>query len=125
MADRELLEAAAKAAGIEVVGNRHPTDGLNCDFSGHVVVWRPLIDDGDAFRLAVKLGIKIEQDWFAPNGYAPRDGRARAFTTYSIELTGSYNVRPQWFKEDFGDDPAAATRRAIVRAAAALGGFNG
>ena len=43
MTDRELLELAAKAAGIR---------GSKCE-------WNPLTDDGDALRLMVKLEIGV------------------------------------------------------------------
>ena len=53
MTDRELLELAAKAAGhrlewhIPYAGSDEPhIEGMD---------WNPLDDDGDAFRLAVKL----------------------------------------------------------------------
>lgn len=66
--------------------------------------WDPLNDDGDALRLAVKLKIHPE-----------------TFEGYTI---ASYqpNVDSDWLElEVWGDDPYAATRRAIVRAAAAIG----
>lgn len=44
--DRELLELAAKAAGRVYVDGESWDDGAG---------WNPLEDDGDAFRLAVKL----------------------------------------------------------------------
>jgi hypothetical protein len=49
MTDRELLELAAKAADL-------PWEQwcINGDAS-----WNPLIDDGDALRLAVKLGMYL------------------------------------------------------------------
>lgn len=50
MTDRELLELAAKAAGIEV-SFWSMYGGLEGE------VWNPLNDDGDALRLAVKLDI--------------------------------------------------------------------
>jgi hypothetical protein len=43
MSDRELLELAAKAAGIDP------------NWDGLYWQWNPLTDDGDALRLAVKL----------------------------------------------------------------------
>lgn len=100
MTDRELLEAAAKAAGI------YRTD-LNAgviltnDADGHTVVWNPLTDDGDALRLAVSLQILIN-----PCGsmVAVTDGDASA-----EELVREHQ------------DIYAATRRAIVRAAAIVG----
>jgi hypothetical protein len=58
--DRELLELAAKAAGI----NARWYDTTDCMMrigSGSGLArWDPLTDDGDALRLAVKLGISIE-----------------------------------------------------------------
>jgi len=46
MTDRELLEAAAKAAGIQV----HP-DGIEWNRNEEGYRWNPLTDDGDALRL--------------------------------------------------------------------------
>lgn len=100
MTDRELLEAAAEAAGIAI-----EWDGdLPIPF-GSSIEWNPLTDDGDALRLAVKLGIEI-------GNYHQYD-RALAFIG-SRRGAGEY-----W---EVGDDPVAATRRAIVRAAAAMAG---
>jgi hypothetical protein len=93
MTDRELLEKAAKAAGIEVITT----------WENEVVYkaiphfpWNPLTDDGDALRLAVKLKFNIEWDF-------------DEVSVHNLAL------------EDENDDPYAATRRAIVRAAAAIG----
>ena len=52
MTDRELLERAAKACGLEEAKMR-------IEFNQ----WNPLTDDGDALRLAVKMEIRI--DWGA------------------------------------------------------------
>jgi len=98
--DRELLEKAAKAAGIDP-----QWDGLFWQ-------WNPLTDDGDALRLAVTLGLGFYE--------GDDDGRA-AYVGY-YPRTG--NTRPQRFmveRHDAHPDPYAATRRAIVRAAAAIG----
>lgn len=46
MTDRELLEFAAKAAGLRI--NFHPTASYQ---------WNPLERDDDALRLMVKLGL--------------------------------------------------------------------
>lgn len=51
MEDRELLELAAKAAGVWAGALLTPTKAGR--------VWNPLTDDGDALRLAVKLGIDV------------------------------------------------------------------
>jgi hypothetical protein len=103
--DRELLEAAAKAEGtvytdpaIECVHRGgpvflRPEGGLNFQ-------WNPLDNDADAFRLAVKLGLEIGSSAFT----SIHVGRGNA--CFAAE-----NTQP---------DPYAATRRAIVRAAADL-----
>lgn len=80
MTDKELLELAAKAAGI--------ADGDIFYDMDNEKKWDPLTDDGDALRLAVKLDIDIAK---------------------SVETNA------------FLKDPYAATRRAIVRAAAEIG----
>ncbi len=85
MTDRELLEAAAKAAGIDYYA-RAQSGGMLTD-NGE---WNPITDAGDALRLAVKLDLL----W--------RD---------------IYDYEPFEYERD----PYAATRRAIVRAAAAIG----
>lgn len=91
--DLELLELAAKAAGMI------PRDEWAYDEEWGLKVsaglppyewWNPLADDGDALRLAVKLGI--------------------------YDLWGAHlkYVRP----EEVINNPHLATRRAIVRAVA-------
>ena len=110
MTDKELLELAAKAAGID---GRYASldefpdwmtchDGEGIYFTGSQA-WNPLTDDGDALRLAVKLNIVVWE-------YGQYD-RAMAEVRYGA-ARGEY-----W---ELGDDPYAATRRAIVRAAAEL-----
>jgi hypothetical protein len=99
MSDRELLEAAAKAAGVvyRLHDERLFVDGP-FDSTGE---WNPLTDDGCALRLAVKLQIDVKH-------------------------YGDHVVA--WWQDYFGTDriaydgdPAAATRGAIVLAAAAIG----
>lgn len=68
MADKELLELAAKAAGLMVQRSRLD-DPVHCDFlidgdgernKGQLAYpWNPLADDGDALRLAATLRIKV------------------------------------------------------------------
>jgi hypothetical protein len=102
MTDRELLKLAAKAAGMNyhfasiqkhggVIEHDHYADGKP---------WNPLTDDGDALRLAVKCCIQIGID------------KQNANAMFSLDSI---------FWENCGDDPYAATRRAIVRAAAEIG----
>lgn len=112
--DRELLELAAKAAGIEVYrGIRHQSEMLfrsvrsvDGRFSG--IEWNPLEDDGDALRLAVTLDIAVE----------PRSDRSEteACTWVSIP-SGLETIRRA---APHGDDAGDATRRAIVLVAADL-----
>jgi hypothetical protein len=122
--DRELLELAAKAAGMELqwhergidsddipdmwdeeycyVPTAKPPNDRRASDKGQGIIWSPLTDDGDALRLAVKLKLNITfvgdsvcADWHSrdasPSGWA------------------------------YGASDEAATRRAIVRAAAELG----
>jgi hypothetical protein len=102
MDDKELLELAAKAAGLDVAR----WDGkliINPQSVYSVKEWNPLTDDGDALRLAVKL--QIHPEIF--NGYT--------IAQYPVKDPEDWNSLEVW-----GDNPYAATRRAIVRAAAAL-----
>lgn len=109
MSDRELLEAAAKAAGIVILRSRLDDPMARDMLAGNSArnphhengPWNPLTDDGDALRLAVKLEIDID---FVSH-HAP--GQIVVFTD------GNWS-------EFCAPDPYAATRRAIVRAAAAM-----
>lgn len=98
MTDRELLELAAKAAGIgPVIG-----------FDGSLVIgpnsrarhWNPLEDDGDALRLAVKLEICV------------------VFLSAFGLVSGENSEHGVIESERMGE---GSTRRAIVRAAAEIG----
>lgn len=120
MTDRELLELAAKAAGYEFgVLNDKPKikrDGVGtCGTWGcgrhNLHDWNPLEDDGDALRLAVKLGILVDLRYTSPE-----TARYNSVTYWPNPMKGE--------RIEFGDremDPYAATRRAIVRAAAEIG----
>jgi len=106
--DRELLQAAAKAAGYELDYTIRP-DGLAFYHSGRNAMaladggwFAPLTDDGDALRLAVKLGMQLDL----------------RHDTNEVRIFGAPKGR---IDEGVRDDPYAATRRAIVRVAAALG----
>lgn len=106
--DRELLELAAKAAGYEVRGLsscgtfllQHPAQELPRPY--HPTPWNPLADDGDALRLAVKLELqlRLRHSENEVSAYGSPDGR---------------------IDEGVHGDPCAATRRAIVKAAAEIG----
>ncbi len=92
--DRELLELAARAAGYREAGINKPyTDGL-------LKNWNPLNDDGNALRLAVRLSLLVD------------------VTAFSVTAMVNGVISA---KEKHNGDPYAATRRAITRAAAAIG----
>lgn len=107
--DRELLELAAKAAGIRVEYTEPSLftgQVFQLFFDGeHQVGWNPLDDDGDALRLAAKLGLDVE--WRS-------DGRVAAYRhTNANGYCFTALVSCQ-------EDRAASVRRAIVRAAAEI-----
>lgn len=106
--DRELLEAAARAARIEYdaeASKPHPKSGA---FWGLWLVfhqepsehdrryWNPLTDDGDALRLAAKLSMAI----------SIHEGHCTACAQLGVMVT------------EKGGDTGNVIRRAIVRAAA-------
>jgi hypothetical protein len=91
MTDRELLELASLAADVEYDPDNE-----------HLFHWNPLDDDGDALRLAVKLQIDIKQ--YGDHVVAWFDGG----------FIGTGRI-------PYDGYPCAATRRAIVRAAALIG----
>ena len=104
--DRELLELAAKAAGYDV---RFELDSEG-DYRPRVVSrlyiggfrdgeWNPLTDDGDALRLAVKLHMQVS--------VTTESCRAETLPCLGVRVNDK--------------DELSATRRAIVRAAAAIG----
>ena len=121
--DRELLELAAKAAGYttnhrwnaERITLNPPVDALVVhDANGLVhTAWNPLTDDGAALRLAVdlKLGVTYGGKYFFDDGPM----------TFCGEYWDANESR--YFKAfvKHESDPRAATRRAIVRAAAEIG----
>lgn len=109
MTDRELLEAAAKAAGL-VVNALHQAARDRCGavdvglwIAGISTCWNPLADDGDALRLAVKLRIEVEP-WIHGDSACARAACGEVLID----------------EPHYGDDPERATRRAIVRVAAAM-----
>lgn len=98
MTDREMLELAAKAGRYNVFGWNGECFLKKHD-NGNLCQWNPIDDDGDAFRLAVKCGIDVFGD-----------GKYRR-----AEIDNWNCAEPSI------PDPYAATRRAIVRAAAEIG----
>lgn len=112
MSDRELLEKAAKAAGIvdaqwdDEHGWMHIPDPSRAGLqrrAGDRVLWQPLTDDGDALRLAVKLRMAMDVG------------------EYGLVAFCGQGLDREVMQQDIDGDPYASTRRAIVRAAAAIG----
>jgi hypothetical protein len=109
MTDRELLELAAKAAGFSGIDFLAQDHWANVyDAEGRQSAWNPLTDDGDALRLAVNLGIVI-----------------RPFPSHhqGSQVVASMHpyIEEREYVSDNGQDMAAATRRAVTRAAAEIG----
>lgn len=99
MNEREMLELAAKAAGYSLTRGSKGYREFLCKAG---VEWNPLTDDGDALRLAVKIGADIQ-----PKG-----------TCVEVWI---YESRASSGIVYYGDNPYAATRLAITRAAAEIG----
>lgn len=104
MRDRELLELAAKAVGSQYKDDYREAFGLYCVAVGSDGYegwryWNPLIDDGDALRLAVNLRLIIR----CYEGSIMVDGGGISTEEHDLSCR------------------CAATRRAIVRAAAEIG----
>ena len=108
--DRELLDLAAKAAGLLLcgyswIGENEGDDECEILESAFVKLhpeqelatkWNPLTDDGDALRLAVKLRMQVS--------ITTESCRAETLPVLGVRVNGR--------------DELAATRRAIVMAAA-------
>lgn len=113
--DRELLEAAAKAAGRKI--NEERQAERDAAGSGHIglwlasghTCWNPLTDGSDALRLAAHLKIDIHYK------YNPSMGEI-------VDAMSPYQEDGSRFcaTESTGVDAALATCRAITRCAAAM-----
>jgi len=109
MSDAELLEWAARAAGYDIKPHPNRRAIPSCMFTLGSGNWNPLADDGDALRLAVALGLDI----------CPYPNEV---TVFRHEWKKGHCVRCSLeITESWGEDRTAATRRAIVRAAAEIG----
>ena len=108
--DRELLELAARAAGIALHSWSEIEQGYRREDGGY---FRPLTDDGDALRLAVALRFSVFAgcDWCTVRGGTKK---AKSDTRFKI-------VQHYGWDDDYTQDRAKGTRRAITRAAAAIG----
>ena len=123
--DKELLVLAAKANGVPAYWSVDGTlqqrpifvvaAGGRMGTMPYEQEWNPLKNDVDAFRLAVKLGISIlPYPVYAEQKHSVMAKQRLMSDTMRI-------ANPTETIEPYGDDPCAATRRAIVRAAAAIG----
>ncbi len=108
--NRQLLELAATASGWMPndswawCANAGKNGAFCYRLNGEMIVWKPLDDNADAFSLAVKLRIEI--------AYNEEHKCVCRFWTNTKGFTA--------VAEQIGNDPCAATRRAIVRAAAKI-----
>lgn len=113
MTDQELLELAARAAGVKKTmwsDKYHippfPDGSIRVKPNG----WDPLTDDDDALRLAVKLQLAF-------SAVNPSFIEAAIFKDGEAQMTFRYGTTDS----GWNNDPCAAARRAIVRAAAEIG----
>lgn len=108
MTDRELLERAARAAGYRVIWYEDLQAHTVYNFEGVFIdEWAPLTDDGDALRLACDLGLSVYPV-------------ARTSSGAACSAVGSATCGRVAEVADPSLDVRAATRRAIVRAAAEM-----
>ena len=106
--DRELLELAAKAA--KLILGEFKGRIVRYESDGQPVYWNPLQFDNDALRLAVDLDLAIVP--------YPIYNKQK----HSVLVQKKNLDEPRFEKMELhGDDPRAATRRAIVSAAAEIG----
>ena len=97
MNDKELLTLAAKAAGYNL--EEHYDDDQYYPWCAETeAFWNPLLNDGDALRLMVNLGMDI--------------------LFYQSIVAVTYWATTQ---EPYSFDMEASTRRAIVKVAAEIG----
>lgn len=105
--DRELLELAAKAAGIPAQWDEE-YEQMQLDYivkgGTNYEEWNPLTDDGDALRLAASLNINISF-------------RENINGAWVVAERSDIHFCPESLDGPHEND---ATRRAIVRAAAAI-----
>lgn len=115
MTDSELISLAAKAADVPIYASddgtlqRRPVWVVKCGGGQGTMPyeqeWNPLRSDADAFRLVVKLGLGA--CWCSILGCARALSPLERWHTARVDA--------------YGDDPYAAMRRTITRAAAELG----
>lgn len=104
--DRELIELAARAVGLTVMWSEPFKRYERFVLEKYAGPWDPLNDDGDALRLATALKISIIRDSLNVHAVAYQLGKRKT----EVQEDTLYQCKH------------AATRRAIVRAAAEIGG---
>jgi hypothetical protein len=105
MTDQELLTYAAKAVGISLEWDYDPAKWQPEYYEGKTYhSFDPLTSDADAFRLMVKLSIRVR----------PYVGNEDDFTTITFDDHDRMTL-------DHNGDALAATRRLITMAAAEIG----
>lgn len=113
MTDRELLELAAKAAGINLMDWVDDETGfLIIDSDSAVIEWNPLNDYGDGLYLLASLRLDVEFDYSESSNFSDTE-------VHVISVCDHL-----WTKgaiETFNGDGRQAILRAIVRAAAEIG----
>ena len=112
MDERKMLEIAARVGGIDYA-EYLPDDDRSVDEQFDDIIrsmWNPLRDNGDAFHLAVKLGMAV----MTPD----KDDPSVVVQWLQINDDGSdgEDVYVHEFVADYDGDPFAATRYAIVLA---------
>lgn len=108
--DRELLELAAKAAGVCVEFDKDGDPYIDDPIGGFSGLWNPLTDDGDALRLAVEIGLELLMR------------RGVKGDTTTVLLPCELDMESVF--ERHVECKFKATRLAIVRAAAKVGEIN-
>lgn len=116
--DRELLELAAKAAGIKlhVWGTEGSENFADMDAGPYGKLWDPLTDDGDALRLAVNLQLNVNNEHVSAGAAYCTRGEDEVFHSASSGMECHGPAADYVIPEDYD-----ATRRAIVLAAAEIG----
>ena len=105
--DRELLELAAKAVGVDIEWRRSAGAYYYDDPETGREEWTPLYNDGQAFWLAVELGLVV---------CVMRNAGFTGVYLPACSVGGKYDE-----VQHHGNDAHAATRRSIVLAAASIG----
>lgn len=110
MTDKELLEFAAKAAGIDVKALAADGGTAIAFIDGCRRMWSPYTNFGDAFKLATDLRLSIEylHDMSQPYLWLRITDQSGRWT----------HAGPS---DDFNENPGPIVCRAIVEAAAKVG----